>query len=137
MDKLMTVSQINNAQKIAADPKNSCWVEASAGSGKTKVLTDRVLNLLLHGTDPEKILCLTFTKAAAAEMGNRLRSRLSNWAVMKDADLLKDLENLIEENPKNYVKHARMLFTKFVDTPGGLKFKLFILFAIVCLKNFL
>src|SRR3546814_12162713 len=70
----------NLVQRAAAAPDRSVWVTASAGSGKTKVLTDRVLRLLLEGTAPERILCLTFTKAAAAEMDVRLRRRLADWA---------------------------------------------------------
>ena len=65
------------AQRRAAQPAASVWVAASAGTGKTKVLTDRVLSLMLHGTAPARILCLTFTKAAAAEMANRLSERLA------------------------------------------------------------
>lgn len=64
---------MNTAQFLAADPKVSAWVAASAGTGKTKVLTDRILNLMLHGFAPERILCLTFTKAAAAEMAKSIR----------------------------------------------------------------
>jgi ATP-dependent helicase/nuclease subunit A len=63
------------AQRRAAEPETSVWVAASAGTGKTKVLTDRVLSLMLHGSEPARILCLTFTKAAAAEMANRLAAR--------------------------------------------------------------
>ncbi len=68
----------------AADGAASVWVAASAGTGKTKVLTDRVLALMLRGSDPARILCLTFTRAAAAEMANRLNERLSQWAVAGD-----------------------------------------------------
>lgn len=132
----MSVHQANSAQKIAANPENSCWVEASAGSGKTKVLTDRVLNLLLHGADPEKILCLTFTKAAAAEMGNRLRHRLSTWANIKDKDLYDDLEKLVPKCPEKYIHEARHLFGKFIDTPGGLKIQTIHSFCHALLKKF-
>ena len=69
------------AQRLAADPRVSAWVDASAGSGKTKVLTDRVLSLLLDGARPHSILCLTFTKAAAGEMANRVNRRLAAWAL--------------------------------------------------------
>jgi len=132
----MTNQHINLSQKIAAHPENSCWVEASAGSGKTKVLTDRVLNLLLHGADPEKILCLTFTKAAAAEMANRLRTRLANWATLNRDDLLSDLKNLVDHNPENYLENAQYLFAKFVDTPGGLKIQTIHSFCHALLKKF-
>jgi ATP-dependent helicase/nuclease subunit A len=65
------------AQREALDPAASVWVAASAGTGKTKVLTERLLTLMLAGTDPARILCLTFTRAAAAEMANRLNDRLA------------------------------------------------------------
>jgi ATP-dependent helicase/nuclease subunit A len=80
------------AQRRAAKPETSVWVAASAGTGKTKVLTDRVLSLMLHGTPPERILCLTFTKAAAAEMANRLAQRLAKWTALEDAALAAELE---------------------------------------------
>ena len=73
------------AQRRATTPEHSAWVEANAGTGKTKVLTDRVTRLLLNGVRPERILCLTFTKAAAAEMHNRLAGQLGRWAMATDA----------------------------------------------------
>ena len=81
-------------QRLAADPAVSAWVDASAGSGKTKVLTDRVLALLLAGAAPHKILCLTFTKAAAGEMANRIASYLSSWARLSEPELADDLASL-------------------------------------------
>ena len=84
-------------QRLAADPKVSVWVEASAGTGKTKVLSDRVLQLLLKGANPSKILCLTYTKAAAVEMNNRIADRLSKWAVEKRDDLEKELKDLLHK----------------------------------------
>jgi hypothetical protein len=72
------------AQIAAAEPGASAWVSANAGSGKTRVLTDRVARLLLSGTDPQRILCLTYTKAAAAEMQNRLFARLGEWSMLPD-----------------------------------------------------
>jgi ATP-dependent helicase/nuclease subunit A len=69
----------SDAQRRATSPTTSAWVEANAGTGKTKVLTDRVARLLLAGVRPERILCLTFTKAAAAEMRNRLAGQLGRW----------------------------------------------------------
>ena len=82
-------------QRLAADPSLSAWVTASAGTGKTHVLTDRVLRLLLTGCPPERILCLTFTRAAAAEMAMRLHGRLGAWAAASDEDLQLDLIELI------------------------------------------
>nr|MBC8157767.1 UvrD-helicase domain-containing protein [Alphaproteobacteria bacterium] len=83
------------AQRTAADPGQSVWVSANAGTGKTRVLVDRISRLLLAGMRPEKILCLTFTKAAAAEMANRLSERLGSWAALPDADLAETLRDLL------------------------------------------
>jgi ATP-dependent helicase/nuclease subunit A len=100
----------------------SVWVAASAGTGKTKVLTDRVLTLLLGGSAPQRILCVTFTKAAAAEMSIRLGDRLSEWAIAGDGKLAKDLEALIGAAPKaEQLDEARRLFARMLDTPGGMR----------------
>ena len=74
-------------QGRASDPHASAWVEANAGTGKTKVLTDRIVRLLLDGASPQRILCLTFTKAAAAEMRNRLATLLGSWTLAPDDTL--------------------------------------------------
>ena len=112
----------DDAQRQAADPSANVWVSASAGSGKTKVLTDRVLTLLLSGTPPHRILCLTFTKAAAAEMANRINDELSFWTVSSDKILTDRLSNLLAEQPDvDRVRAARRLFAEVLDTPGGLK----------------
>ena len=109
-------------QREAADPAASVWVSASAGSGKTKVLTDRVLSLLLAGTRPERILCLTFTKAAAAEMAVRINRQLSRWATAEDGELRGLLEELTGEAPTDETaRRARRLFARVLDAPGGLK----------------
>ena len=81
------LARISHEQRRAADPGASAWVSANAGSGKTKVLSDRVLRLLLAGTPPGKILCLTFTKAAAANMAIRVFERLGRWVTLDDAAL--------------------------------------------------
>jgi len=110
------------AQRPAAAPDASVWVAASAGTGKTKVLTDRVLSLLLHGTPPSRILCLTFTKAAAAEMANRLSQRLARWAIIEDTDLTKELRDLFGATPApEMAERARQLFAHVLDAPGGMK----------------
>jgi ATP-dependent helicase/nuclease subunit A len=110
------------AQRQAADPNTSVWVSASAGSGKTKVLTDRVLTLLLNGTAPHRILCLTFTKAAAAEMSNRVRRELAYWTIDSDADLTDRLTLLLGRLPDiAMLTAARQLFARVLDAPGGLK----------------
>ncbi len=78
------------AQRRAADPAASVWVAASAGTGKTTVLTGRVLSLMIAGAPPERLLCLTFTKAAAAEVANRIADRLGQWATCAEAVLRDD-----------------------------------------------
>ncbi len=110
------------AQIAAAWPVRSAWLSANAGSGKTRVLTNRVARLLLGGTAPGRILCLTFTKAAAAEMQNRLFKQLGTWAMMPDAPLRAALAELGEEAlPDAQLLHARSLFARALETPGGLK----------------
>ena len=80
----MTNEDASAAQIIAANPAASTWLSANAGSGKTRVLTDRVARLLLHDVEPQRILCLTYTKAAASEMQNRLFATLGAWAMMPE-----------------------------------------------------
>lgn len=124
----------NNAQRAAADPEASVWVAASAGSGKTKVLTDRVLRLLLPrtggepGTPPERILCLTYTKAGASEMSLRINRTLALWATMpllatdNGEGLTDTLTSLLGRNPQESdLIAARRLFARVVDAPGGIK----------------
>ncbi|WP_420548373.1 double-strand break repair helicase AddA [Curvivirga sp.] len=112
----------NILQRRASNPFNSVWVSASAGSGKTKVLTDRVLSLLLMRAWPEKILCITFTKAAAAEMSNRVNEKLGEWATMEEEKLFKELHQLMGIAPnQDDMQLARQLFARVLDTPGGLK----------------
>jgi ATP-dependent helicase/nuclease subunit A len=108
-------------QRRAYERGASVWVAASAGSGKTKVLTDRVLALLLHGSPPSRILCLTFTKAAAAEMANRINERLSQWTVRGDGALAQELQALTGEMPdRDKLDEARRLFARVLDAPGGM-----------------
>jgi ATP-dependent helicase/nuclease subunit A len=122
MNAAATRPDPSSLQRNAADPEASVWVSASAGSGKTKVLTDRVLSLLLDGTRPERILCLTFTKAAAAEMAVRINRQLSQWATVEDDELEKMLENLTGKAPaEDTARRARQLFARVLDAPGGLK----------------
>ena len=109
-------------QKAAADPEKSVWVSASAGSGKTRVLVERSLRLMLAGTRPEKILCITFTKAAAAEMANRLNGMLGGWSIMNDTALAASLRNLMGRTATDTeVMRARRLFASVLDAPGGLR----------------
>ncbi|RZK80049.1 MAG: double-strand break repair helicase AddA, partial [Methylobacterium sp.] len=108
-------------QLRASDPAVSAFVEASAGSGKTKLLIDRMLRLMLAGADPAKIQCLTFTKAAAAEMANRLQERLGEWAVADDGRLEADLAALRVPVGTETVAQARALFARVLDLPGGMR----------------
>ena len=115
-------AEAQRSQRAAARPEISAWVSASAGSGKTKVLSDRVLNLLLSGTPAHRILCLTFTKAAAAEMANRIARRLARWATLPDPELTADLAELSGRPPEAEVAvRARRLFAGVLDTPDGMK----------------
>ena len=111
-----------DSQAKASDPDYSIWVEANAGSGKTYVLTHRVLRLLLAGVRPQSILCLTYTKAAAAEMRKRVGARLAHWAVVDDAILFNDISDLTGSAPSpEMLRAARTLFARALETPGGLR----------------
>ena len=111
-----------DSQRRAADPRVSAWVSANAGAGKTKVLTDRVLRLLLDGSPPARILCLTFTKAAAANMSIRVFQRLGRWVTLGDEALTSELAALTGAPPSHdTLSLARRLFARAVETPGGLK----------------
>ena len=116
------LDKTRQAQRQAADPLASAWVAANAGTGKTHVLTSRVLRLLVAGTRPERILCLTYTKAAAAEMSQRVFDRLARWVVLPEADLAKELAELTGTPPSTEgIASARDLFSVAIETPGGLK----------------
>jgi len=110
------------AQRRAADPGRSAWVAASAGTGKTKILVDRILRLLLTGVRPQRLLCLTFTKAAAKQMALRLTEELRNWTTVTDTEVEKALRDLTGEASDEAQKlRARRLFAEVLDTPGGLR----------------
>jgi ATP-dependent helicase/nuclease subunit A len=110
------------AQRRASDPAHSAWVSANAGSGKTYVLARRVVRLMLAGTPPGAILCLTFTKAAAATMANRVFELLGQWAVMDDTTLRQALHALDgQHHDAATLRRARRLFAEALETPGGLK----------------
>lgn len=109
-------------QAIASDPGRSAWVSANAGSGKTHVLTQRVIRLLLAGARPSAILCLTYTKAAASEMSNRVFERLAEWAIFPDEELARRITQIEGREPDSLkLAEARRLFAKALETPGGLK----------------
>jgi ATP-dependent helicase/nuclease subunit A len=135
-------SDASRRQRLAADPRASTWLSANAGSGKTRVLTDRVARLLLSGADPQTILCLTYTKAAAAEMQDRLFRRLGAWAMRPDDALLRELGELgLPESVTETLDHARLsdarrLFAQALETPGGLKIQTIHAFCASLLRRF-
>ncbi len=113
---------VRRVQVEAADPDVSAFVSANAGSGKTYVLAQRVINLLLRGVDPAKILCITFTKAAAANMANQVFKRLAEWTTLDDAALDKQIRlNTGNKAEATERARARRLFASALETPGGLK----------------
>jgi ATP-dependent helicase/nuclease subunit A len=119
--RFKTLPELRDQQSLASDPAVHASLSASAGTGKTQVLTARVLRLLLKGARPESILCRTFTKAAAAEMANRIGRRLADWVRLKDSELGKDLLHLGESNDPKTRERARQLFARVLDCPGGLR----------------
>jgi ATP-dependent helicase/nuclease subunit A len=126
------------AQIDAARPDASTWLAANAGSGKTRVLTDRVARLLLSGVEPQHILCLTYTKAAASEMQNRLFKRLGEWAMLEDNDLrqaMGDLGISGDLDPAQ-LRKARTLFALAIEAPGGLKIQTIHSFCASLLRRF-
>jgi ATP-dependent helicase/nuclease subunit A len=128
---------IGLAQRQASDPAQSVWVRANAGSGKTYVLTARVLRLLLSGVKPEEILCLTYTKAAAAEMRGRVGERLGQWALASEAELVDDLTKLGGAPPTaGMLLRARALFAHALETPGGLRIQTIHAFCEAILHRF-
>ncbi|MEO1028337.1 MAG: UvrD-helicase domain-containing protein, partial [Pseudomonadota bacterium] len=114
-----------HAQKVASNPDHSAWVVANAGSGKTKVLIDRVARLLLKKADPDSILCVTYTKAAANEMLERLFKTLGEWSIMEASRLRAKLGDLEARPAESYTDDeltaARALFARALETPGGLR----------------
>ncbi len=126
------------AQITAARPDVSTWLSANAGSGKTRVLTDRVARLLLDEVKPQHILCLTYTKAAASEMQNRLFKRLGEWAMMEDDALRNALRDLgvLKDIPAQQLRDARTLFAQAIETPGGLKIQTIHSFCASLLRRF-
>jgi ATP-dependent helicase/nuclease subunit A len=135
-NRIKPLHELQGDQALAADPNVHAALSASAGTGKTQVLTGRVLRLLLSGAAPETILCLTFTKAAAAEMANRIGTRLAKWVRMKDTDLKKNLFALGERNDPPTVQRARRLFAKVLEAPGGLRIQTIHAFAQTLLASF-
>lgn len=127
-------------QRAATDPELSNWVGANAGSGKTQVLTQRVARLLLAGAEPQKILCLTYTKAAASEMQNRLFRTLGGWTMAPEGDLRLIIADLSGDEPDALdparLATARRLFARALETPGGLKIQTIHAFCETLLRRF-
>ncbi|MCB1452601.1 MAG: UvrD-helicase domain-containing protein, partial [Rhizobiaceae bacterium] len=135
--KLSIPADTVRAQKLAARPDLSAWVSAHAGSGKTHVLSQRVVRLLLDGCEPSKVLCLTYTRAAAANMANRVFGDLAAWALMEDAPLAEVIGNLTGTAPDaRQLAAARRLFARALETPGGLKIQTIHAFCEAVLQQF-
>ncbi len=134
---LQTPSQRAEAEQLqASDPRVSAFVSAHAGAGKTKLLIDRLLRLMLDGADPERILCLTYTKAAAAEMAIRLQKRLGEWVTLDDAALDAKLRGLPIVPDREKRASARALFARVLDLPGGMRIGTIHAFCQSLLKRF-
>ena len=117
----MSIDAPTETQRRSADPRRSVWVTANAGTGKTRVLSDRLLRLLLSGEAPESILAITFTKAAAAEMTSRVGERLAAWASASQDELAGELEALVDAPPTaEQLDRAQRLFGRVLDLPRGL-----------------
>lgn len=120
MSKSAGLATLDPRQGAAADPESHVWLGASAGTGKTQVLSARVLRLMLDGVSPQAILCITFTKAGAAEMAHRIHERLATWVRMSDGDLRLDLHALgLDWERPGLMTRARSLFATVIDSPGG------------------
>jgi ATP-dependent helicase/nuclease subunit A len=126
---------MRDASMIASDPEISAWVAANAGAGKTYTLANRVARLLLGDARPEKILCLTFTKAAAAEMQDRLFKQLGGWAMLPDEELRGEIIRIGGDAHEDLAK-ARRLFAAALETPGGLKILTLHAFCQIVLSRF-
>ena len=130
-------AEVLTAQRQAADPSTSAWVAANAGSGKTHVLTHRVLRLLLAGARPEDVLCLTYTKAAAAEMRQRIAAQLGRWALAEGEALRNSISGITGNvATSTELRRARTLFAHALDTPGGLRIQTIHAFCEALLHRF-
>ena len=133
----MAMDDASARQVRASDPNASTWLSANAGSGKTRVLTDRVARLLLQDVEPQRILCLTYTKSAASEMQNRLFKTLGAWAMMPVPDLRDALADLGEARlDHDHLARARRLFARAIETPGGLRIQTIHSFCATLLRRF-
>ena len=140
---MTSAPMLSPEQARAANPSHSAWISANAGSGKTRVLTARVARLLLQGVEPGRILCLTFTRAAAGEMKTRLFSTLGGWAMRDDEGLVDDLNRLLEDGEPLFdtgdseqLNRARRLFAQALEYPGGLRIQTMHSFGLSLLRRF-
>ena len=124
-----TGAALGSEQSLATDPFADATLSASAGTGKTHVLTSRVFRLLLNGAAPESILCLTFTKAGAAAMAERIGTRLARWVRLSNAELGRELGELGEDIGPATRERARQLFARVLDAPGGIRIQTIHAFA--------
>ena len=125
------------AQATASTPGVSAWVSANAGSGKTHVLAQRVIRLLLGGAEPSRVLCLTYTRAAAANMANRVFASLARWTTLDEEKLAAELTELDGRSPgPERLRFARQLFARALETPGGLKIQTIHAFCEAVLHQF-
>lgn len=119
-DNKHVIHKLTIPQMEAVEPAEHIWLSAAAGTGKTQVLSARVLRLLLQkDVRPEDILCITFTKAGAAEMANRINKRLASWVRMKGTTLGRELASIGADNGPKTQNRARQLFASLLDAPGG------------------
>jgi len=130
------VTRANRNQRAASDPAASAFVAASAGSGKTKLLIDRLLRLMLAGSDPARLLCLTYTRAAAAEMAMRLNRVLASWVGIEDGALDRELAALGVAANADQRAAARELFARVLDLPGGMRISTIHAFCQSVLRRF-
>lgn len=120
MSGAVKIHPLKDNQRLAVAPEDTVWLSASAGTGKTQVLSSRVLRLLLQdGVDPSQILCLTFTKAGATEMAARVNATLATWVRLSDEDLFRHLEAIGATADPDTRAKARTLFAAVLDCPGG------------------
>ena len=114
------VYPLKDNQARAVDPRRTVWLSASAGTGKTQVLSARVLRLLLQpGVEPEHLLCLTFTKAGAAEMATRVNEVLASWVRLPETALAEQLIAIGADYGPEALARARSRFAAVLDCPGG------------------
>jgi ATP-dependent helicase/nuclease subunit A len=136
MNQMSPAASAEHEQRLASDPAVSAFVSAHAGAGKTKLLVDRLLRLMLGGADPARILCLTYTKAAAAEMAIRLQQRLGGFVTLDDAALDQVLASLdVARSPEKRAR-ARALFARVLDLPGGMRISTIHAFCQSLLRRF-